>query len=181
MNVNPIDSLPQSEWDALISSILQPFLTYIEKDPLISYEDLRQEAWIGLLNAAKNYDPNIKAKFSTYAYYYIRGNILHYIRIKTRLSPQRLDEDCQNIEVGYIDNSLENSELIDSIFRVISNEPNVDLLVEYYINGKTYRKIAKENDMSHQCVAMHIKRLRNLLSKRLKHENAQDDYINRVS
>ena len=43
-------------------------------------EDLYQVGNIGLLNALKNYQDNKNAKFSTYAHFYIKGEILKYIR-----------------------------------------------------------------------------------------------------
>lgn len=171
MTSNPLDSLPKSEWDALISSILRPFLMYAKKDPLITYEDLEQEAWVGLLSAAKNYD-STKAKFATYAYYYIRGRILRYILQKTRLSAGRIDADPTEVEPGYIDNTIEESELMHSIFSAIAEEPNAHFLIEHFVKGKSFRKIAESSDMSHQGVAMHVKRLIKLLEKRLSHENA---------
>lgn len=168
---NPLNSLPQSEWDAFISSILRPFLSYSKNDPLISHADLEQEAWVALLSAAKNYD-STKAKFTTYAYYYIKGRVLRYILEKTRLSPQRIDAECTDIEPGYIDKTLDENELRSTILGAIADEPHANFLVEHYVNGKSFRKISKEVGMSHQGVAMHVNRLIKLLEKRLNHENA---------
>jgi RNA polymerase sigma factor (sigma-70 family) len=175
MNDSPLDSLPQSEWDALISSILRPFLSFTKNDPLITAEDLEQEAWVGLLSAARNYD-STKAKFTTYAYHYIRGRILRYILQKTRLASARVDADMEAVETGYTDKTLEDSELLGSIFGAVAEEPHANFLVEHYVNGKSFRKIAKNSGMSHQGVAMHVKRLIKLLEKRLQHENAQDHH-----
>jgi RNA polymerase sigma factor (sigma-70 family) len=144
---------------------------YAKNDPLISYEDLEQEAWVGLLSAAKNYD-STKAKFTTYAYYYVRGRILRYVLEKTRLSPRRTEADPADVEQGYEDNTLEGNELMGSILGAVANEPHANFLVEHYIHGKSFRKIAKASGMSHQGVAMHVKRLIGLLEKRLNHENA---------
>ncbi len=43
-------------------------------------EDLKQVGMIGLMNAYKNYKDTFDTKFSTYAYSYILGEILNYIR-----------------------------------------------------------------------------------------------------
>lgn len=43
-------------------------------------EDLKQVGMIGLMNAYKNYKDTFNTKFSTYAYSYILGEILNYIR-----------------------------------------------------------------------------------------------------
>ena len=171
MKDSPLHSLEQAEWDAFVRSIVHPFIYYAQKDPLISYNDLEQEAWVGLLNAAKNYDAT-KAKFTTYAYHYIRGQILRYILEKTRLSPNRINSDPMDIEPGYIDDTSDNQELMGSLLSAVASEPHANFLVEHYVNGKSFRKIAKESGMSHQGVAMHVKRLINLLEMRLSHENA---------
>lgn len=171
MKDSPLKSLPQSEWDALISSILRPFLVYSKTDPLITFDDLQQEAWVALLNAAENYDPT-KAKFTTYAYYYIRGRILRYILEKTRLSPQRIDAEPVDVEPGYIDPSFNDIEMMKSILGAVADEPYANLLIEHYVNDKSFRTIAKECGLSHQGVAMHVNRLVGLLEKRMSHENA---------
>jgi RNA polymerase sigma factor (sigma-70 family) len=171
MKDSPLDCLQQSEWDAFISSILRPFLVYAKNDPLISYEDLEQEAWVGLLTASKNYD-STKAKFTTYAYHYIRGRILRYILEKTRLSPGRTDADPIDVESGYLDTTIDENELMKTILSAVAEDPHANLLIEYYVKGKSFRKIAKDNGLSHQGVALHVKRLIKLLEKRLHHENA---------
>jgi len=171
MSDSPLDSLPQSEWDALISSILRPFLVYAKNDPLITYEDMEQEAWVGLLSASKNYD-STKAKFSTYAYHHIRGRILRYILLKTRVSASRIDSDPVDVDPGYIDDTGQQAELMGSIFEAVKDEPNSHFLIEHYVKDRSFRKIAQDSGMSHQGVAMHVKRLIKLLEKRLSHENA---------
>lgn len=171
MSDNPLDSLPQSEWDALIGSILRPFMTFAKVDPLITYEDLEQEAWVGLLNATKNYDSS-KAKFITYAYHYIRGRVMRYILEKTRVSANRIDSDPIEVESGYTDNTSEDNELSLSIFAAIADDPHANLLIEHYVKGKSFRAIAQDYGMSHQGVAMHVKRLIKLLEKRVSRENA---------
>lgn len=168
---NPLDILPQSEWDAFIGSILRPFLIYAKNDPLISYDDLQQEAWIGLLSAAKSYD-STKSKFTTHAYYFIRGRILRYILERTRTSASRIEANPEDVESGYIDTSLDDSELMSSILSAVAEDPHAHFLIDHYVHGKSFRKIAKDNDISHQGVAMHVKRLIKLLEKRLNHENA---------
>lgn len=168
---NPLDSLPHDEWDRFISSILRPFLSFSKIDPMISREDLEQEAWVALIYASRNYDSRKSAKFTTYAYYYVRGRIMRYVLEKTRLTG-RVDEEPTDVESGYLDTSLEDGELMRSIMGAVENEPHANFLVEHFVKGKSFRKIAKEFGLSHQGVAMHVKRLIGLLEKRLNHENA---------
>ena len=46
------------------------------------YDDLYQEACLGLLDALKRYDPDRGVEFSTYATYYIEGAVKQYFRDK---------------------------------------------------------------------------------------------------
>jgi len=59
----------------LVKSIALKFLN--SGEPL---EDLIQAGYIGLLNAAANFDLAKETRFSTYASYLIQGEIRHYIR-----------------------------------------------------------------------------------------------------
>lgn len=43
-------------------------------------DDLYQVGMIGLMEAKKNFNDSLNVKFSTYAYYYILGEITNYIR-----------------------------------------------------------------------------------------------------
>ena len=48
---------------------------------LSNFEDLRQAGMVGLINAVNNYKENEKTKFSTYAYLWIKGEILEFLRL----------------------------------------------------------------------------------------------------
>ncbi len=58
-------------------------------------EDLYQVAMIGLMNAKKNYKENEKTKFSTYAYYYILGEISTYIKAN---NPIKISQDLLRLK-----------------------------------------------------------------------------------
>ncbi len=61
-------------YDRLIKSIVSKYSYYHDKD------DLYQVGFIGLMKALKNYKENKNTKFSSYAYFYIDGEIKEYIR-----------------------------------------------------------------------------------------------------
>ena len=61
----------------LVKSIAMKFLTSGEP-----FDDLIQAGYIGLLNAASNFDLDRANRFSTYASHLIQGEIRHYIRDK---------------------------------------------------------------------------------------------------
>jgi RNA polymerase sigma factor (sigma-70 family) len=52
------------------------------------YEDIAQEAYIGLVKAVDSFDPSMGVKFSTYATHKITGQIRHYLRDKTSVIRQ---------------------------------------------------------------------------------------------
>ena len=61
-------------YDNLIYSIINRYSDKFDKD------DLYQVGMLGLIEASKNYKDNHNTKFSTYAYYYIIGEVNKYIR-----------------------------------------------------------------------------------------------------
>ena len=46
-----------------------------------NFEDLKQAGMVGLINALNNYKKNSNTKFSTYAYLWIKGEILEFLRL----------------------------------------------------------------------------------------------------
>ena len=58
----------------MIFSVINKYIKYFDKD------DLYQVGMIGLINAFNNYKDNMNTKFSTYAYFYILGEVKKYIR-----------------------------------------------------------------------------------------------------
>ena len=61
------------EYENLVYSIINKYSGY-DKD------DLYQAGIMGLIQAYKNYDSSFNVKFSSYAYYYILGEVTKYIR-----------------------------------------------------------------------------------------------------
>lgn len=169
---NPIDDLPQNEWDALILSILRPFIPLCSKDALISIEDLQQEAWIALLAASKRFDPRL-AKFSTYAYHYIRGHVMRYVRKKTNNKPTQVSDDPIDVDNrGYTDDHIERNDFMSTIMDSVSDQEHANLLVEHYVYGLSFRKMAKNHGVSHETIASRVNKLLDLLQIRLSHENS---------
>jgi RNA polymerase sigma factor, sigma-70 family len=54
-----------------------------------NFEDLKQVGMIGLLKAVDKYIPNHQTKFSTYATFWIRGEILEYLRNDKNIKPSK--------------------------------------------------------------------------------------------
>lgn len=62
------------EYENLVSKIASRYSYYS------NFEDLKQVGMIGLLKAIEKYKPNPNTKFSTYAVFWIKGEILEYLR-----------------------------------------------------------------------------------------------------
>lgn len=62
------------KYEKLVSKIASKYSYYS------NFEDLKQVGMIGLLKAVENYISDSNTKFSTYAFIWIRGEILEYLR-----------------------------------------------------------------------------------------------------
>lgn len=62
------------EYENLVFSVIGKYSNYFEKD------DLYQVGMIGLIDAYKHFDNRSDVKFSSYAYYYILGEVTKFVR-----------------------------------------------------------------------------------------------------
>ncbi len=91
-NDNIVQYLP------MVKRIVQKVTTYIK--PPLSYEDLVSAGTIGLIKAARDFDPSKQAQFDTYAYIRIKGAILDELRACSIL-PTNLNKQIKNaMETG---------------------------------------------------------------------------------
>ena len=78
------------EYDGLIYSIISKYPKKYDR------EDLYQVSMLGLIDALKHYNSNYNTKFSTFAYYYIVGEINKYIRENSSLKVSKNLVDLKN-------------------------------------------------------------------------------------
>ena len=71
------------DYEGMLYSIISKYPKRYDKD------DLYQVAMLGLIDAHKHYDESFNTKFSTYAYYYIVGEVNKYIRESSSLKVSR--------------------------------------------------------------------------------------------
>lgn len=172
MNNNPLNDLPQNEWDALINSILKPFYSLCKKDALLTPEDLQQEAWLGLLAACENYDPQ-KGKFITFGYTYIRGHVMRFVAQKTMTKPSQLEITEENIDSSfYHEDTAEREDIMKTIMGKISDQEHAFLLEEHFVRGKSLRQIARERNVSHEAISSRVRKLLDILELRLNNANS---------
>lgn len=62
------------EYEGLVYGIIGRYSGYFDRD------DLYQVGMLGLVDAYRHYDSSQNTKFSTYAYYYVSGEVKKYVR-----------------------------------------------------------------------------------------------------
>lgn len=169
---NPLDSIPRNEWDAIILKIITPLLPLCSRDTLITSEDLQQEAWIGLLAACDRYDPK-KAKFTTFAFHYIRGHVMRYILKTTRHKPNQIDDDVLELDDReFMDTALERKDILETVMSKIGDQQYAHLIIEHFVEGKSLRGLGRRYGVSHETIATRLNKLLQLLEIRLNGQNA---------
>ena len=73
-----IDNDRIADFLPLVHKIAHRVITYLK--PPLSYEDLVSAGTVGLVKAARDYNPSHQAEFKTYAYIRVRGSILDELR-----------------------------------------------------------------------------------------------------
>ena len=140
------------EYDGLIYSIISKYPKKYDR------EDLYQVSMLGLIDALKHYDSSYDTKFSTFAYYYIVGEINKYIRENSslKISKSLIDlnkkiiktKEIMTQKLGRIPSNLEISlylevdeKLIDEA--LISND-EVTSLDDNYFEVSSYDNTSAE-------------------------------------
>ena len=77
----------------MVHKIVQQVVTYLR--PPLSFEDLVSAGTVGLVKAARDYDPFRRAEFKTYAYIRIKGAVLDELR-GWSFAPASLNKRIQN-------------------------------------------------------------------------------------
>jgi RNA polymerase sigma factor for flagellar operon FliA len=89
----PIDDERIAELLPMVRKIVQRVATYLK--PPLSFEDLVSAGTLGLIKAARDYDPSHEAEFETYAYIRIKGAVLDELRRFSYL-PARVNRQIQD-------------------------------------------------------------------------------------
>lgn len=125
------------EYDGLIYKIISKYPKRYDRD------DLYQVGMLGLIDAYKHYNSSYDTKFSTFAYYYIVGEVNKYIRenCSMKISRNLIDLkkkilDCREVmtqKLGRVPTNLEVSlyldveeELIDSALIATDEVTSID-------------------------------------------------------
>ncbi len=133
--MNKLDYLLIKENEWIIYDIMNKYSFYNSK------EDLYQVGVIGIIKANKSYKEEYNTKFSTYAYLFVKGEILEYIRKDRNI---KLSPDTLKIYKKYI-------QINELLTQKLSREPSLDEISLYInIDKKTLQDIinASEYELS---------------------------------
>ncbi|MFW6026747.1 MAG: RNA polymerase sporulation sigma factor SigH [Candidatus Woesearchaeota archaeon] len=156
-------------------------------------KDIIQEGMIGLYKAIRDYDLEHSTSFSSFAGICIIRQMITAIKTANRKKRQPLnksislnkpiyneDSDRTLLDVFMSDNSLDNPEnlymskdkmeLIQSGLRDISTELELNV-IEEYLKGKSYKKIAEDLDIHTKSVDNALQRIKKKLKKFLDEHN----------
>jgi len=130
----------------------------------VSFEDLIQEGFLGLLEAKERFDPSKKIKFSTYAFYLIKKKILDAIRKENIQSLNSIKLKEEILEGTYYGENLESRD-----FDVASLNKNLSVLEQkifrlHFQEGKTLSQIAKELSIRRE----KVRQIKQLLLRKIK-------------
>ena len=107
------------------------------------YDEYIQSGSLGLLKAIRNYNPE-KGKLSSFAWPYIKGYILRYIKANSRQTRYMRDEELkEEIAVSHMSKDISYVENVYELFPT-SLTTMEKRIVEMKISGHTVREIAKD-------------------------------------
>ena len=122
------------ENEFIIYSVINKYLKYFDKD------DLYQVGVLGLLEALNHYDNSKNTKFSSFAYFYVKGEVTKYIRESSTLKISKdyieLNKRVEKVKDyltqknGYVPSSKELSLFLEIDEKRIMEAENANLLVE---------------------------------------------------
>jgi len=133
------------------------------KKERVSFEDLIQEGFLGLLEAKKRFDPSKKVKFSTYAFYWIKKKILEAIQKERIQSLDSVELNEEILESSIIEKTYESENL--EIFPDKNLTPLEQKVFKlYFQQGKTLSQIAKELGIRRE----KVRQIKQLLLRKIK-------------
>lgn len=134
-------------------------------------EDVVQEAFIKIYRYAKRFKMGEDRKFSSWAYKIVLNtSITHYHKLKKRewLLPEDMDPTMDEARVQFKETMLdrETKEVVRSVLEVMPEDLRA-LLQAYYLEDKSYKTIAAQENLSIGALKMKLFRARKIFRKNL--------------
>lgn len=119
------------------------------------YPDLIQEGMMALIKAVDKFDPTRRSRFSTYAFYRIRGQMVNFIQRKEARAPYPVDESCLDIRDPFSPEKIDDLISIGQGMKELP-EREAEIISSMVIDGKEAKDVAA----AHGLDVSHVYRLR---------------------
>ena len=134
--------------------------------PYNCFPDLLQEGMVGLINAVDNFEPERSNKFTTYAYYKVKGRMVNFLQRGEAKAPIPIEDEALERSSFDIEADVDNMEWHISLSEGLSRLPERerDIVRSMIIEGRDAAEVAD----SHGVGVSHIYRLRRRAISQLK-------------
>lgn len=137
----------------------------------IGIDELRSAAYLGLVEAASRYNPDLGVAFSTFAYRRIFGAIYDYLRELGCLKTTVLSLDLPSADGCTINDSLaakeeKKTEEFTEVISLSLGEQAAEILGEYFIRSETMKDIGKRLGVTESRVSQLIRLYKQKLQER---------------
>lgn len=139
------------------------------KVPYSTYQDLIQEGMIALINAVDAFDAGRNIRFSTFAYYKIRGRMINFLQRVEARAPISVDEALlleESIDSSLLYNESSRSEWSIDLENALSqlSERESEIINALIMEGRVARDVADEKNID----ISHVYRIRRKALAKLK-------------
>lgn len=124
--------------------------------PYSTYPDMIQEGMVALISAVDAFDIDRSNRFSTYAYYKIRGRMINFLQRVEAKAPIPVEESIfvdEELRADALSSEAERSEWAIDIEQAMSmlSEREADILNALVVEGRVAKEVASEVnlDVSH--------------------------------
>jgi RNA polymerase sporulation-specific sigma factor len=128
-----------------------------------SFQDLIQEGMVALIEAVDRFEPERQLRFTTYAYYRIRGRMVNFLQRSELKAPIPVDDEYLMPEDPFNADAFETViALTEEIDRLTAREG--EIIRALLMEGQNVREIARQKNMD----ISHVYRLRRNAVAKLK-------------
>lgn len=140
------------------------------KVPYNTYQDLIQEGMLALINAVDSFDTERNVRFSTYAYYKIRGRMINFLQRVEAKAPLPVDDeafsDAEYDSTSSIYNESDRREWSIDLENALSklSDRESEIISALIMEGRVAREVAEEKQLD----ISHVYRIRRKALAKLK-------------
>ncbi|MBL3540398.1 sigma-70 family RNA polymerase sigma factor [Aminivibrio sp.] len=141
-----------------------------------SYQDLIQEGMVALIRAVDKFEPERHLRFTTYAFYRIKGQMVNFLQRSELKAPIPVDDDYLMPEDSFAPDSFETLIAVsEEMHRLPAREE--DVVQALLVEGRDAKDVARKRGID----ISHVYRLkRNGVAKLRKRLSPEGDTTNRA-